>query len=67
MQPLGGPFSTGDFRVSVKMLRERERETTAIKARRVPTETPQSFQTPFPYDSRSKCVFDVRLVVGLFV
>lgn len=45
---------------------KRERET-AIKAIRVPTRTPQSFQIPSPCDSRSQCVFDVRLVVGLFV
>lgn len=50
--------------------RERERldhSNTVIKARRVPARTPQSFQTPFLYASRSKCVFDVCLVVGLFV
>lgn len=38
-----------------------------VKARRVPIRTLQSFQTLFSYDSRSKCGFDVRLVVGLFV
>ena len=48
--------------------RKREGEGGAvIKARKVPMRTPQSFQIPFPYDSGSKCVFDVRLVVGLFV
>lgn len=46
---------------------EQERPATVIKARRVPTRTPRSSQTPFPSASRAKCIFDERLVVGLFV